>query len=72
MSFNISIMILTKKMKTVNCKSLIIFLVNLLVILINEPLQSPANQQFLMIIYFYTQACQFVNSNYLTIHMETW
>ena len=59
-------------MKTVNCKSLIIFLVNLLVILINEPLQSPANQQFQMIIYFYAQACQFVNSNYLTIHMETW
>jgi hypothetical protein len=61
-------MILTKKMKTVNCKSLIIFLVNLLLILINKP----ANQQFLMIIYLYTQACQFVNSNYLTIHMETW
>jgi hypothetical protein len=49
MSFNISIMILTKKMKTVNCKSLIIFLVNLPLILINKPLQSPANQQFLMI-----------------------
>jgi hypothetical protein len=68
MSIDISIMILTKKMKTVNCKSLIIFLVNLLLILINKP----ANQQFLMIIYLYAQACQFVNSNYLTIHMETW
>ena len=72
MSFNISIMILRKKMKIVNCKSLIIFLVNLPLILINKPLQSPANQQFLMIIYLCTQACQFVNSLYLTIHMETW
>ena len=72
MSFNISIMILTKKMKTVNCKSKIIFLVNLFLVLINNPLQSPVNQQFLMIIYLYTQACQFVNSNYLSIHMETW
>jgi hypothetical protein len=34
-----------------------IFLVNLLLILINKPLQSPANQQFLMIIYLYAQAC---------------
>jgi hypothetical protein len=52
----------------VNCKMLIIiFLTNLLLTIINEPLITCQS-----VIYSHTHAYQFVNDVYLMIHFEGW